>query len=380
MTKRLYLDWNATAPLLPEVREAMVGAMEGTPGNASSIHREGQAARAVVERARRAVAKAVGAPAQAVVLTGGATESNNQVLRDHVRVTESPYIICTAVEHPSVIEVVEELRGRGVKASVWPVNQRGRLDMAWLDEELASGVTLVSVMWANNEMGNINEVAEIAEKVHAAGALFHVDGTQALGRIPLSFEEAGVDFMTLSFHKMGGPKGIGATVVREGLRVGAILAGGHQERGRRPGTENVVAAAGLTAAMEALIEQGPRWHAELPGLKAAFLEELHARLEGVELRGDPEAQLPNTVNVAFSGVDGEDLLLALDLEGISASSGSACTAGSLEPSHVILAMGYDKERARESLRFSFGPSTTAEELRDAAGRVAETVRRLRSLG
>ncbi len=379
MKKRLYLDWNATAPVLPTVQEAMIEALSKTPGNASSIHREGQAARAVVERARRSVAEAIGAPPQAVVITGGATESNNQVLRDHIRVTDDPFVTCTSVEHPSVLEVVAGFESRGVKTALWPVDAQGRLSLEWLEEKLKEGVTLVSVMWANNEVGNIFDVARIAELVHRSGALLHVDGTQALGRIPLNFQDSTVDFLTLSFHKMGGPKGIGATVIREGLKVGAILDGGHQERGRRPGTENVPAAAGLNAAARAVVEEGARWNESLVRGKEAFVETLLKAVDDVELRGDLERQLPNTVNAAFAEVDGEDLLLALDLEGISASSGSACTAGSLEPSHVILAMGFDEQQARQSVRFSFGPSTPEEELVRAAEQIGDIVRRLREL-
>lgn len=376
---RIYLDWNATAPVLPAVREAMIRALEETPGNASSIHREGQAARAVIERARRAVARAVNAPPQAVILTGGATESNNQVLRHHVRTSEVPYVVSTGVEHPSVLEVLRALGGEGMKVELWPVDSMGRLDLAWLDEALARGATLVSVMWANNEIGNIYPIAEIARRVHEAGALLHVDGTQALGRIPLDFHAAGVDYMTLSFHKMGGPKGIGAIVVREGLKVDALLSGGHQERGRRPGTENVPVAAGLEAAVRELVEHREQWFEALAERHETFRGALKSAVAGVEFRGDGQAQLPNTFNVAFPGVDGEDMLLALDLEGVAASSGSACTAGSLEPSHVVLAMGFEKGDARRSLRFSFGPSTSKDELVEAAQRIARVYERLAAL-
>ena len=377
--RRLYLDWNATAPVLPEVREAMTETLASVPGNASSVHQDGQAARAVVERARRSIAAAVGAPAQAVVLTGGATESNNQVLRDHVATTDEPFVICTAVEHPSVLEVVEQLGEEGVEIAVWPVDEAGCLDVEWLEARLDDGATLVSAMWANNETGNIYDVSRIVEIAHRANAVVHVDATQAFGRIPLDFDEAGIDFMTLSFHKMGGPKGVGATVVREGRTIGALYAGGHQERGRRPGTENVPAIAGVEAAASCCVARRNEWTEALASRKEAFVTTLREVTESLELRGDPDGQLPNTVNVAFDGVDGEDLLMALDLEGVSASSGSACTAGSLEPSHVILAMGYGEERARESVRFSFGPSTPTDELVAGARRIGEVVERLRTL-
>lgn len=377
--ERIYLDWNATGLLLASVRAALISSLETTVGNASSIHREGQLARTKVERARRAVSRAMGASMQSVVLTGGATEGNNQVLLAHVRNASQAFVVCTAVEHPSVLEVVETISGNGVRTAVWPVDNRGRLDLGWLAEQLKSGVTLVSVMWANNETGNIHPIGEIGRMVRAAGAIFHVDATQALGRIPVQFDSAVMDYMTLSFHKMGGPKGIGAILVREGLKIEAILYGGHQERGRRPGTENIMAAAGLEAAALALEKEGSAWQDALVQLRAVFLEALQENVSGLEFRGDSKAQLPNTLNVAFEGVDGEDLLLALDLEGIAASSGSACTAGSLEPSHVILAMGFEPARARQSVRFSFGPSTSAEELREAGRRIGHVVGRLRDL-
>ncbi len=377
--ERIYLDWNATGLLLPSVRSALIEALETTVGNASSIHREGQMARTKVERARRAVSRAIGAAMQSVVLTGGATEGNNQVLLAHVRNTPEAFVVCSAVEHPSVLEVVDAIAGNGVRTAVWPVDHRGRLDLDWLAEQLKAGATLVSVMWANNETGNIHPIEEIGRMVRKAGAIFHVDATQALGRIPVRFDSAIMDYMTLSFHKMGGPKGIGAILVREGLKIEAIMYGGHQERGRRPGTENIMAAAGLEAAALALEQQGDAWQQTLVQLRSVFKEALREHVGEIEFRGDADAQLPNTLNLAFEGVDGEDLLLALDLEGIAASSGSACTAGSLEPSHVILAMGFEPARARQSVRFSFGPSTREAELREAAQRIGQVVKRLRNL-
>lgn len=378
--QRIYLDWNATAPLLPQVRDALVSAVERYPGNASSIHREGQIARSVIERCRRAVAHAVGAPPQAVVLTGGATEGNNQVLRTHAKYTPDAHIVCSAVEHPSVLEVVESLSKQGVKTTIIGVDQVGRLDYAALARALEDGATLVSVMWANNESGNVYDVERIVSMVHDAGALYHTDATQALGRLGIDFRAVGADYMTLSAHKMGGPKGIGAVVVREGLVLEAMLSGGHQERGRRPGTENVPAAAGLEAAAKLITSERARWTEELLATRASMLEALREHAPGFHVRCDPENYLPNTLNVAFDGVGGEDLLLALDLAGVSASSGSACTAGSLEPSHVILAMGYEPKEAKRSVRFSWGITTSARDVTHAAQRVGEVVGRLRALG
>ncbi len=376
---RIYLDWNATAPMLPPVREAFVEALDEVPGNASSVHQDGQRARATVERARRAVARAVGAAGQGVVLTGGATESNNQVLESHVRRCQDPRIVCTGVEHPSVLEVVERLGERGVETAVCPVDARGRLEFDWLERRLEEGVSLLSVMWANNEVGNLYPISRIAALAQEYGTRLHVDATQAFGRVPVDFGESGVDVMTLSFHKMGGPKGIGAIVLREGTKVDPLMAGGHQERGRRPGTENVPAAAGLERAAELVDERLERWQARLEDKRERFVGALEARLEAFEHRGDREARIPNTLNLAFPGVDGEDFLLALDLEGVSASSGSACTAGSLEPSHVIEAMGFEHADARRSVRFSFGPTTPDRALEEAAARIGRVAERLTAL-
>lgn len=306
------------------------------------------------------VARAVNAPPQAVVFTSGATEANNQVLRMFERVTVS------AVEHPSVREVGELLSGTTI-----PVDRLGRVSA---DDVVAAAAAcdVVSVMLANNEIGNIYDLAALRAELPAS-TLLHTDATQAFGRVPVDFAALGVDFLTLSFHKCGGPKGIGAIVTREGLHVRQLLAGGHQERGRRPGTENVVAAAGVEALCRQIAAGVPT--ADLERKRTLFLEAIEP--VAPELRGDPTARLPNTVNVAFADVDGEDLLLALDLDGVAASSGSACTAGSLEPSHVVLALGFDERDARRSVRFSFGPTTTDEELIDAGRRVATVVSRLR---
>ncbi|MEM1347823.1 MAG: cysteine desulfurase family protein [Myxococcota bacterium] len=378
MTHRLYLDWNSTSPLLPAVRDAMARALDDVPGNASSIHQDGQRARATVERARRAVARAIDAPPQAVVFTGGATEGNNHVLTTHARFTQEPYILCSAVEHPSVLEVVEELGRRGgVRVDVIPVDRRGRLDMEWLEQRLrAERVTLVSVMWANNETGNVYDTAALAALAHAHGAKMHVDATQALGRIPCSFAACGAEYLTLSFHKTGGPKGVGAIAVKEGVVLEAMMAGGHQERGRRPGTENVLALTGVLALCDEVTKHGTQWAEDMERGRRLALKVLER--EGAEfvVRGDEEARLPNTLNVALDGVGGEDLLVALDLEGLSVSSGSACTAGSLEPSHVIMAMGYEPEDAKRSVRISLGPTTTPGVVEQAMVRVAQAARKM----
>lgn len=376
---RIYLDWNATGVVEPRVREAMVDSLQQGTANASSVHREGQRARHRVEQARRKLAEALNAEPQAVILTGGATESNNQVLWDHVRTVENPYIVTTAAEHPSVLEVVERIQRAGYRADICPIDEVGQVDLDELETKVSQGATLISCMWANNETGTIYPVERIAELADEYGAVFHTDATQAFGRIPVDFDASGADLMTLSFHKSGGPKGIGAIVKREGLKIGPFMAGGHQERGRRPGTENVSAAAGLIALADAVRADLDSWTQHMEKLRRTFLEGLEAEASPYEFRGDQEHVLPNTVNVAFEGIDGENFLLAADLAGVAASSGSACTAGSLEPSHVITAMGYDYDSAKQSVRFSFGPSTSLEQIREAIERISGVLERLRGI-
>ena len=381
MSERIYLDWNSTAPLLPDVRDAMIKALSGGVANASSVHREGQAARSIVERARRAIGRAVGAPAQAVVWCGGATEGNNHILRTHAHFAPDPFIVCGATEHASVLEVVEALGASGAcRVATIPVDRYGRISLEALERYLAQGASLVSVIWANNENGNIAPISQIAQMCRDAGALVHSDATQALGRIPLDFGASGLDYMTLSLHKMGGPKGIGAIIVREGIVLEAMMAGGHQERGRRPGTENVPAVAAALTAADLVTQKCLTWQEDMERKRAIFVQELDARLPvGYVLRQDEAARLANTLNIAFDGISGEDLLLALDLDGIAASAGSACTAGSIEPSHVILAMGYDLEDAKRSVRLSFGPTTSEAELTEAAARIARVCAHLAKL-
>ncbi len=377
MMQRFYLDWNATSPLWPEVKDAIIKALDSV-GNASSIHQEGQQARAIVERARRTLARAIDAPAQSVIFTGGATEANNQVLRTHAKYTRKPFIVCTSVEHPSVIEVVEELgKHKRVRTRMIKVDRLGRLDLEDVKQALEDGATLVSVMFANNEIGNVYPVKEVVELVHQYDAICHVDATQAFGRLPLSFRELGADVMTLSVHKMGGPKGVGALVIKEGFIQESMLAGGHQERGRRPGTENVPAIAGLDAVSKLVQEKQPLWREQMERRRQYLLDGLLAKLGGtIELRGDQDARLPNTLNIAFEGVTGEDALLSLDLAGVSASSGSACTAGSIEPSHVVLAMGFDSAEAKRSVRLSVGPGEGVEDLDGAVDVIVSNIRRL----
>ena len=358
---RIYLDHNATSPLRPQVRAAMVDAMQTIHGNASSIHREGQASRAAIERARRAIATAIGANAAGLVFTSGATEANNQVIRSFNRVAVS------AVEHPSALHPAE----RASQFVVLGVDGFGRIDLEEV-ERAASDADLVCVMMANNELGNVYDVAAIGEVARGQGAAFHVDATQALGRIPVNFEAVGADFMTLSFHKAGGPRGFGALVIREGVQAPTLLAGGAQERGRRPGTENVVAARGA-AALADLYANPPT--AILEAKRRLLLERLQPLAP--RLHGDQESRLPNTLNLGFPGVVAEELIIAMDLRGVAASAGSACHAGALDASHVLRAIGLTDDEALENLRLSIADTTTDEELQASADVIADCVDQVR---
>lgn len=362
---RTYLDHNATAPLRPEVAEAVLRAMTALPGNASSVHGEGRAARAAVERAREAVAALVGARPEHVVFTSGGTESANAVLTPaFMRRGEAgpTLLLACAVEHACVLE------GHSFGSAVEriPVDADGVVDLSWLEGRLANGaeVPLVSIQAANNETGIIQPVAEAARIVRRHGAgLVHTDAVQAAGRIPVDVGALGVDALTLSAHKLGGPKGVGAIVLAsDEVTIGPLVRGGGQEGGRRGGTENVAAIVGFGLAAELaardLAEEGTR----LRGLRDACEDAIRAVAPGAVVFGAGGARLPNTVAFAVPGVRAETALIALDLAGMAVSSGSACTSGRVRQSHVLRAMGVRREVAEGALRVSFGWSSTREDV------------------
>ena len=364
---RIYLDHNATTPLDPRVRAAMVECLTGVHGNASSVHEDGRAARERVERARAQVAALVGCAEAEVVFTSCATESNNAALRG---VTEAlregkgdALVVTTAIEHPSVLGPVQWLGRHDADVVILPVDGLGRVDLAALESALALGrPTLVSVMLANNEVGNILPVPRIAGLAHAAGAIVHVDAVQAAGKLPIDVRALGADLLSLSAHKLYGPKGVGALYVRRGLRVAPFMIGGHQERGRRGGTEAVAGIVGFGVAAEVAAESLTTEPPRIAALRDALWDGIRDRIGGVHRNGDPDDALPGTLNVSFEGTEGEVVLICLDLEGVSVSSGSACTAGSLEPSHVLVAMGLTTDRAKGAVRFSLGRATTKDDI------------------
>jgi cysteine desulfurase len=379
--RRFYFDHNATTPVSQPVLEVLVSALLEVPGNASSIHQDGQMAKQRLEMARRETAVLLGCEPKELVFTSGGTEADNLAIFGSVQANSAhhKHVITTAIEHPAVLNPCRELERTGVAVTYIRPGTDGLIDPADIRRALKPETVLVSVMHANNETGTLQPIAEIAEIVHEAGALMHSDGVQAAGKIPVDVQALGVDLYSISGHKFYSPKGIGALYVKNGTRLRPIQFGGKHERERRPGTENVPSAVAMGKAAE--FARGTL------GIEKARLERLRNRLEtgilarvpdsGVNGQGTPRT--PNTTNLYFDGLDGEALVISLDLKGFAVSSGSACSSGAVEPSHVLLAMGLSPERARASLRFSLGASNNEEQVDALIDAVAESAAQLRKL-
>jgi len=367
----IYLDHNATTPLEPAVADTLAALPAEAYGNPSSAYAVGRVARGLIEGARRDLAAALGVAPAEVFFTSGGTESNNLSLFGALAPERGEALVCAPIEHPSVLESGRELERRGGRLIWLPVDAVGRIRPEDVAAAIDDHTRLVSVAWANNEIGTVQPVREIAAICRRRGVLFHCDAVQAFGKIDVDAAE--IDLLSVAAHKLGGPKGIGALVVRRGVSLRPLLFGGKQERGIRPGTENVVGACAFAAAARAAAAAG------------TWTEELRERLaEGLLSLGEcrryspREGCLPNTVYVGFAGVRGEALVAALDLEGVAASVGSACAAGSGEPSHVLRAIGCDPETARGGVRFSSGRATTAAEIDTALEIVGRVVERMRA--
>jgi len=378
---RIYLDHNATTPVDPAVASAMTAVLTGDFGNPSSIHYFGQRAKAVLDDARSAVAALVGGQPGDLVFTGSGTESDNAAIRGVAGVLESTprrHLITTAIEHEAVLNTFKALARQGWRTTLLPVDASGVLAPDALRDAITDETALVSVMHANNEVGTVQPIAELAAIAKAHGAVMHTDAVQSAGKIPVDVQMLGVDLLSLSAHKFNGPKGAGALWIRRGTRLSAFVTGGKQERGRRAGTENVPAIAGLgaaaTLARTKLITDGARLAALRDDLEARVL----AAVPGTAVNGSG-ARVPNTTNISFDRVEAESLLIALDLEGIAVSTGSACSSGTLEPSHVLKAMGFPAHRAQNSIRFSFGAGNTEADVARVVEVLPRVVDKLRSL-
>ena len=380
--REVYLDYNASSPLDPRVAEAMMPVLTDSVGNASSVHRFGRRQAAAVDDAREHVAALVGGRASGVVFTSGATEANNLALQGALEAAPKSRhrMLVSAVEHASVAGTARWLDDYGMaKLDVIEVTAGGFVEPATVEEMVGDDVVLVSVMAANSETGVLNPAGEIAERVHAAGALFHCDATQMAGRLPFDMEELGVDLVSLSGHKICGPGGVGALVgTRHSLRqLEALLHGGGHERGLRSGSLNVAGIVGLGAAARIAADERERESETVGALRDRLVSELQACLPRVLQNGDPSRRLPNTANLCFVGADAEAVMANMDP--VAVSIGSACSAGSIEPSEVLLAMGRSHETAFESVRFSLGRFTTESEVDTAVESATAAVERVRAL-
>jgi cysteine desulfurase len=380
--RRIYMDANATTPVLPEVVDAMQPFWTEHFGNASSIHQQGQQARAAVDRARESVAGLLNCRAAEVVFTSGGTESDNMALFGILGGVLSPgdHLITTSIEHHAVLHAAQELETRGVEVTFLPCTPRGLIEVSALEAALRPNTKLVSVMLANNETGVIQPVRELADKAHAIGALFHTDAIQAAGKLPLDVKALGCDLLSISGHKMYAPQGTGALFVRRNVRLRSMFFGGLHERGRRPGTENVAGIVGLGKAAELakawLAADGPR---DLTALRNRLEQGILGAVESAGINGEVAQRVANTSNLYFDHVEAEALVIALDLKGLAVSGGSACQSGATEPSHVLTAMGLNDARARASVRFSLSRLNTQDEVDAAVAMIPAAVARLREL-
>jgi cysteine desulfurase len=380
--KFVYLDNNATTPIHEDVIDSMNEAL-AFYGNASSMHAFGRDAAFKIEEARLAVADLIGAPSGSIVFTSGASEANNTVFnifREQIDLgSKRNRIVTTAIEHPSIIEMVAYLRGRGYKIDLCPVDNTGRVRLDALKELLAEDVALVSVMFGNNEIGTIQPIKEIVEMAHSVGAYVHSDATQAIGKVEVSMRELGLDYLSLSAHKFYGPKGIGVLAVAKGVPYAPYIHGGHQEAGRRAGTYNTVAIIGMGAAAKIAKRDQKDEERRLWKMREMLRKGIVEKIPNVVINGNQEHCLPGTLDVSFPHAEGESILLYLDLEGIQVSTGSACASGSLEPSYVLLSSGVDIELAHGSIRFSFGRYNTEDDVAYVLEKLPPIIKRLREM-
>ena len=394
----VYADYNATTPIDKEVKKVFVQALDYY-ANASSMHEDGRLVAKKIEDARESVATLIGAHPEEIFFTSGGSESNNTVLSlslSKVLTSTSSFaskyggrkrVVTSAIEHPCVMESAKYIRDKGIAVDFLPVDPYGVVDVqkfkSILEESEESKdaekkVLLASIMMANNEIGTIEPIKELANMARKAGVLFHTDGVQAVGKIPVNVKDLGVDYLTISCHKIYGPKGIGALYVRKGVPIDSLIKGGHQERGLRAGTYNAPSIIAFGVAAELAKKRLTSYMEHTGALRERFIQKMKENIPHIHINGHPEHSLPNTVNISFPGAEGESILLRLDLAGIRVSTGSACASGSLESSHVLLATGANPETAHGSIRFSFGLYSTEEDVDYIASVMPEIIKWLRS--
>jgi len=384
--KPIYMDNNATTPLHPEVKKAMIEAME-VYGNPSSLHAQGRLARAYVEEARERVASFIGASPDEVMFVGSGSEANNTVLSvlacpaqgcDRI-LGGARAMLTTTIEHPCILETAKCFHEQGIRVRLVGVDRYGKVDLQQLEDALSERTLLVSVMMANNEIGTLQDIKTLAAMAHARGALFHTDAVQAVGKVPVDVRDLDVDFLTISGHKVYGPKGVGALYVKRGSPFCPLIRGGHQEQGRRAGTENTLGIIGLGKAIETRALEMEAEEKRLRKMKSVLRKGIEARIPDVHFSGHPTDALPGTLNVSFDGAEGETILLYLDLEGIAVSTGSACASGSLDPSHVLLAIGLPIERAHGSIRISLGRENTMADVKYTISVLPQVIAKVRRM-
>lgn len=385
---RIYLDHNATTPVHPAVLEAMLPYLAAEFGNPSSAHRFGQRASQAIEGARESVAALVGARASEIVFTSGGTEADNtaifgvvgHALRKQGKSAGAPlHLITTAIEHDAILNACRALEGRGVSVTYVPAGRDGIVSLEAIRAAIRPETVLISVMHANNEIGTLQPVEEIGAVASQADIFFHTDAVQSAGKVPIDVNRLGLDLLSLSAHKFGGPKGAGALFIKRGVEIDSLLYGGQNERGRRAGTENVAAIAGLGKACELVRADLAEASARISQLRDRLENGLLARVPGARVNGDSARRVPNTSNLMFPGAESESLIIALDLAGLACSAGAACSSGAVEPSHVLTAVGLSPEEARTSIRLSLGRTTTREEIDSALELISAAVARQRSV-
>ncbi|MBI4706429.1 MAG: aminotransferase class V-fold PLP-dependent enzyme [Candidatus Omnitrophica bacterium] len=387
--RKVYLDHNSTTPIHPEVRKAMIAAMN-TFGNPSSLHEFGRVARSLVEKSREKLALFVGADPKEIVFMGSGSEANNTVLNlfscAGFRKCEvlgcslaKKEVITTRIEHPCVLESAACLAERGVVVHSIGVDQYGKINLEEFKKRLSGDTGLVSIMAANNEIGTIQDIKELVKIAHGKGALFHTDAVQAIGKFPMNVKDLDVDYLSLSGHKIYGPKGVGALYVKKGVQFCPFICGGHQEHGRRAGTENTLGIVGLAKAIEMREKEMADEYERMFKLKKLLKQGIEENIPDILFNGHPIESLASTLNVSFLGAEGEAILLYLDLEGIAVSTGSACASSSLDPSHVLMATGISQEQAHGSIRMSMGRETTKKDINYVIKKLTKVIKHVRDI-
>lgn len=381
MKKYIYMDNAATTPVKKEVLDEMLPYFSEKYGNPSSVYSLGSMSKRAVEDAREKVAKAIGANAREIFFTAGGSEADNWAIKGIAfgNFDKGNHIITTKIEHHAVLHTCEYLEKKGFEVTYLDVDEYGLVDLEQLQNAITDKTILISIMFANNEIGTVQPIKEIGEIAKERNIYFHTDAVQAIGNIEIDVKELNIDLLSMSAHKFYGPKGIGALYVRQGVKIDPLITGGVQERRRRAGTENVPAIVGLGKAIELAYTNFEEKNNRLIKLRDLLIEKIKANIDYVRLNGHPTKRLPGNVNMCFQFIEGESLLLSLDMEGIAASSGSACTSGSLDPSHVLLAIGLSHEIAHGSLRLTLGDFNTEEEIDYVVEKLVKIVDRLRSM-